>query len=111
MPVVYQLCDVFVLPSTGPRESWGLGINEAMASGKPVIASSNCGSATDLIKDGENGYIFKSGDVQDLVLKMQLIFDNKKDIDKLGQSSLLKINDFTFQQFIMAIENITDNNG
>lgn len=111
MPVVYQLCDVFVLPSTGPGESWGLGINEAMASGKPVIASSNCGSATDLIKDCENGYIFKSGDVPDLVLKMQLIFDNKKDIDKWGQSSLLKINDFTFHQFIMAIENIPDNNG
>jgi glycosyltransferase involved in cell wall biosynthesis len=62
MPAVYRLGDVFVLPSQGPGETWGLGLNEAMASGRAVIASSKVGGARDLIQQGENGWIFESGD-------------------------------------------------
>jgi glycosyltransferase involved in cell wall biosynthesis len=61
MPAVYRLGDVFVLPSQGPEETWGLALNEAMASGRAVIASSKAGGACDLIQSGENGWIFESG--------------------------------------------------
>jgi len=62
MPAVYRLGDVFVLPSQGPEETWGLALNEAMASGRAVIASTRVGGACDLIEPGENGWIFESGD-------------------------------------------------
>jgi glycosyltransferase involved in cell wall biosynthesis len=62
MPAVYRLGDVFVLPSQGPEETWGLALNEAMASGRAVIASTKVGGACDLIQCGENGWIFESGD-------------------------------------------------
>ena len=62
MPAVYRLGDVFVLPSQGPEETWGLALNEAMASGRVVIASSKVGGACDLIRPDENGWIFESGD-------------------------------------------------
>jgi glycosyltransferase involved in cell wall biosynthesis len=62
MPAVYRLGDVFVLPSQGPEETWGLAINEAMASGRAVIASTRVGGACDLIVSGENGWVFESGD-------------------------------------------------
>ncbi len=62
MPAVYRLGDVFVLPSQGPEETWGLALNEAMASGRPVIASSKVGGARDLIRAGVDGWIFESGD-------------------------------------------------
>jgi glycosyltransferase involved in cell wall biosynthesis len=62
MPAVYRLGDVFVLPSQGPEETWGLALNEAMASGRAVIASTKVGGACDLIQSGENGWIFESGD-------------------------------------------------
>jgi glycosyltransferase involved in cell wall biosynthesis len=55
MPVAYRLADVFVLSSQGPSETWGLAINEAMACGRLVVASSKCGGATDLIDNGGNG--------------------------------------------------------
>jgi glycosyltransferase involved in cell wall biosynthesis len=58
---VYRLGDIFVLPSQGPEETWGLALNEAMASGRAVIASSKAGGACDLIQSGENGWIFESG--------------------------------------------------
>ena len=61
MPAIYRLGDVFVLPSQGPEETWGLALNEAMASGRAVIASDRVGGACDLITPGENGWIFKSG--------------------------------------------------
>jgi glycosyltransferase involved in cell wall biosynthesis len=64
MPAVYRLGDVFVLPSQS--ETWGLALNEAMACGRAVIASTQVGAACDLIQPGENGWMFKSGDRQAL---------------------------------------------
>ncbi len=66
MPVVYRLGDVYVLPSCGPGETWGLALNEAMASGRAVIAGSQSGGARDLVKEPASGWIFKSGDAADL---------------------------------------------
>jgi glycosyltransferase involved in cell wall biosynthesis len=57
MPIVYRLADVFVLPSIGPGETWGLAINEALACGIPVIASNKCGGAVDLINT-ETGFMY-----------------------------------------------------
>ena len=51
MPVVYRLADVLILPSKGPGETWGLVMNEALASGIKVLASHNCGGAIDLLDE------------------------------------------------------------
>ena len=66
MPAVYRLGDVFVLPSRGPGETWGLALNEAMACGRPVIASDRVGGARDLIVHGANGWTFESGNLEQL---------------------------------------------
>jgi len=42
------MADVFCLPSAGPGETWGLAINEAIASGTPCLVSNRAGCATDL---------------------------------------------------------------
>lgn len=52
----YAFANCFVLPST--REPWGLVVNEAMASGLPVLVSERCGCAEDLVQSGENGFVF-----------------------------------------------------
>jgi glycosyltransferase involved in cell wall biosynthesis len=67
MPAVYRLGDVFILPSRGPGETWGLALNEAMASGRPVIASSKTGGARDLVRERINGWTFESGNRAALV--------------------------------------------
>lgn len=63
MPLVYRLGDVFVLPSRGPGETWGLALNEAMACGRAVMASTKVGGARDLIRPGETGWVFAADDV------------------------------------------------
>jgi len=73
MPIVYRLGNVFCLPSIS--ETWGLVINEAMCSGRPVIASDKAGGAIDLIAPGETGFLFKSGNLLDL--KQKILFSRK----------------------------------
>ena len=63
MPAVYRLADLYVLPSRGPGETWGLAMNEAMASARPVLAGSRVGGARDLVRTGETGWIFESGNL------------------------------------------------
>jgi glycosyltransferase involved in cell wall biosynthesis len=70
MPAVYRLGEVFVLPSRGPGETWGLALNEAMAAGRPVIASSKVGGARDLVRDGVNGWTFQSANLEELTAVM-----------------------------------------
>jgi glycosyltransferase involved in cell wall biosynthesis len=66
MPAVYRLGDIFVLPSRGPGETWGLALNEAMAARRPVIASNKVGGARDLITPDVNGWMFESGNLPQL---------------------------------------------
>ena len=71
MPVVYHACDIFCLPSQGPGESWGLAINEAMAAGKAIVTSDQVGCATDLVKDGRNGFVFDKNNLTALRQQLQ----------------------------------------
>lgn len=58
---------------------------EAFSNSKPVIAS-NIGSLPELVEDGYNGYLFKVGNVNDLISKIVLI-DDCKVIKRMGNNS------------------------
>lgn len=75
----YGSIDCMVSPSR--EDTFGLVILEAMASSKIAVISSRCG-ATDIIKDGENGYVFDFDRKPERALfeKLKYVIDNK---DKL----------------------------
>ncbi len=104
MAALYNACNVFVLPSKGPGETWGLAINEAMAAGKPVIASDRCGGAIDLIQEGRNGYIFPAGDASALSDAMHKIYGQWTETEGMGAGSLAIIGEFNFEKIATAIE-------
>ena len=58
MPVVYRLADLLVVPSAY-GETWGLVVNEALASGRPVMVGDRVGCAADLVDDS-CGHVFRS---------------------------------------------------
>jgi glycosyltransferase involved in cell wall biosynthesis len=58
MPARYMMADVFVLPSNGIWETWGLAVNEAMLMGVPCLVSNRVGCQRDLVSDGESGWVF-----------------------------------------------------
>lgn len=68
--------DIFLFTSD-QNEGWGAVLNEAMSSACAVVASHMIGSVPYLIKDGENGYIFKSCDDDSLYHKVKILLDNK----------------------------------
>ncbi len=57
---VYAVADVFALLST--HEPWGVVVNEAAASGLPLVLSDRVGAAHDLLEDGRNGVLVPAGD-------------------------------------------------
>jgi len=78
---IVKNCTVFVLPSLS--EGLGRVLIEAAALGKPIIGS-NVGGIPDLIKDGENGYLFEAGNANDLEQKLRLILGDKEKTKKMG---------------------------
>lgn len=62
MPARYLMADIFVLPSRGLYETWGLAVNEAMHMGVPCIVSDRVGCQQDLVTEGETGWTFAVND-------------------------------------------------
>lgn len=64
LPAFYSQAEAFVHAST--VDQWGLVVNEAMASGLPVLVSRGCGCAPDLVREGINGWTFDPTDEREL---------------------------------------------
>jgi glycosyltransferase involved in cell wall biosynthesis len=60
----YALAEVLVFPTHS--DPWGLVVNEAMACGLPIIATSAAGCTADLVQDGWNGCVIAAGDLEQL---------------------------------------------
>lgn len=71
LPGFYGTAGAFVHAST--TEQWGLVVNEAMASGLPVIVSDRCGCAAELVRAGVNGHTFDPRDTAALTRHLQAI--------------------------------------
>jgi glycosyltransferase involved in cell wall biosynthesis len=102
MPLIYRLGDVLCLPSRGPGETWGLAVNEAMASGKPAIVSSKVGCTKDLIKDHDNGYIFSFDAISELRALLESL--TISELKRLGLQAEKDIQGYNFETIVKAIE-------
>ncbi len=94
LPRYYDVCDVFVLPSEW--EPWGLAVNEAMNAGKAVIVSNHVGARADLVKDGDNGFVFPVGDVALLAERLRLLCERPETTLAMGRRSRERIAAWNF---------------
>ena len=69
------------------QEGWGAVLNESMNSGCAVIASHAIGSVPFLLKDEENGLVFRSGDVEMLYEKIRYLLDHPQEQKRLGKAA------------------------
>jgi len=106
LPIYYGLADVFIHAST--MEQWGLVVNEAMASGLPVLVSKYSGCARDLVEDGRNGFVFDPYDVNALADLMFTISSDNCDRISMGLSSREIISHWTPETFAEGLKQTVD---
>jgi glycosyltransferase involved in cell wall biosynthesis len=79
----YVAADCLVLPSEA-SETWGLVVNEAMASGLPCIVSDACGCAEDLVKPIRPDLCYPVGDITALGRAMAAVVNDAPSIETLA---------------------------
>jgi glycosyltransferase involved in cell wall biosynthesis len=94
----YTATDIFILPTRG--DIWGLVINEAMAHGLPVITTDKCGAGLELVKNGVNGYIIPTEDIETITNKINFLINNAPIRTEMGRESLKKIQDYTIENVV-----------
>jgi glycosyltransferase involved in cell wall biosynthesis len=120
-PIFYALAEAFVLPSV--YEEWGLVVNEAMASGLPVVVSETAGCAEDLLPTGlpseldsvpavsrirqaglrkkirRNGFVFDPKSSDELANALRLLSNFSKMRTAMGRSSRSIVENFSCENF------------
>ena len=84
MPEVYAAADALVLPSER-TETWGLVVNEAMASGLPALVSDKVGCSEDLVRPLRDDLIFPLGDVEAMANALLRIVEQPPDPDRIAE--------------------------
>lgn len=104
MPRTYATGDIFVLPSYGRGETWGLAINEAMCLSRPIIVSDHVGCAQDLLQPSKNGLIFPAGDVAALSAALTEAFADSARLKTWGQNSQNIIRQYSYTQATAGLQ-------
>jgi 1,2-diacylglycerol 3-alpha-glucosyltransferase len=106
LPALYAFAGCFVLPSLS--EPWGLVVNEAMASGLPVIVSSRCGCADDLVEDGSNGFLVDSSalSIAEALARMSAL--NLEERLRMGERSQAIIANYSPERWLREVSRIVD---
>ena len=101
LPVYYALANAFVHASAA--EQWGLVVNEAIASGLPVIVSDRCGCAPELVNG--NGFTFDSTNEDELAARLfEMASLSDQERQRLGENSYRIAANFTPERFGEGLE-------
>lgn len=101
----YNLCDVFVLPSiSSVQEGFGLVALEAMACGKPVIATNIVGVAED-VKNYNAGIVISPKNTEILSEALMYLLTNKEEAKEKGKNALNLIKKkYTWENHVDIVE-------
>jgi glycosyltransferase involved in cell wall biosynthesis len=99
LPALYALSEGFVHVSTS--EQWGLVINEAAASGVPVVASSACGATGALVADGVSGFVVNADSEASICNGLRRLIDLDPDRRTvMGQAAQRRAADWGPERFV-----------
>lgn len=113
LPVYYEAADLLVLPSiTLPSplsggslgDAFGLVCLEAAAFGTPVICTNAVGSAYDVVRNGENGYVVPEKDAQALTEAMTEVLSNSESKAEMATRSEQVAREYSYDRMVGAFE-------
>ncbi|MDQ7818388.1 MAG: glycosyltransferase [Melioribacteraceae bacterium] len=88
-------------------EPFGVVVLEAMSFGKPIIGSDTTMAVLDRVIDGENGFIVKSENVNQLANKIKYFYENREVIESMGNSSRKVAEEWPVEKGVEIIKNIS----
>lgn len=100
----FQAADVFILPTI--EDTWGVVVLEAMLFGKAVLCSSGAGTS-ELISQGENGFVFDPDDADKLADAMQFMIDNPEKMKLAGKKSQQVMTHYTPESASKFLADVT----
>ena len=92
LPELYARADICVVPSLW-REPFGITAVEAMAAGKPVVAS-RVGGLADIVEDAVTGFLVEPGNANQLAGKIETLINDPLLRQKMGQAGRERITEF-----------------
>jgi glycosyltransferase involved in cell wall biosynthesis len=98
----YSAADVFVFPTLG--DPYGEVVQEAMASGLPVIATTTAGDIADRVVEGETGYLVPPADPPSLARRMRLLAADPALRSRLGAKGRERIQDWSTERWASRFE-------
>ncbi len=111
LPEYYQTADLYLSASYSDGSS--VSLMEALASGLPTLVS-DTPSNQEWVQEGENGWLFKVGDVEDLKRKISLIYDKREKLSEMRKQSRLTAENkadwpLNFQKLLQAYQKVLSN--
>ncbi|MEW6274267.1 MAG: glycosyltransferase family 4 protein [Bacillota bacterium] len=102
VPVILSALDIFVLPSL--TEGFPLAILEALAAGRPVIAT-RVGGIPEIIADNHTGLLIKPGDPAELALAVAGLLTDRERTLSLARAGQLYVKEkFSAEQMVRRVE-------
>ncbi|CAI7923190.1 unnamed protein product [Closterium sp. NIES-54] len=100
----YASGDVFLMPSE--TETLGFVVLEAMAAGVPVVAA-RAGGIPDIIhRDGETGFLFAPGDVEDAVGKVRALLDSRELRERVRMAAREEVEGLDWRASTMGVRDV-----
>jgi glycosyltransferase involved in cell wall biosynthesis len=103
IPEIMNILDVFVLPSL--NEGMGRVLIEAMAAGKPIIAS-NVGGIPDLVIQGENGLLVPEKDIKALAEGIEYLLENQRERIEMGEKGRKMATNYGVNSMVEKIDRL-----
>lgn len=97
----YVGADIFALLSA--HDPWGVAVNEAAASGLPLVLSDRVGAAADLLRNGENGMLVPYGDTDAAATAFRALADDPELRRAYGARSRELVSSWGYEPSVEAL--------
>jgi glycosyltransferase involved in cell wall biosynthesis len=100
----YNAAGIFVHPSV-TSEAYGIAVVEAMAAGKPVVAT-NVGARADIVTEGRNGFLVPAGNSEVLAERILRLLTDKDMVTHMGRTNIEDAQKYRWQEVNRRMEEI-----